>query len=440
MAFSPEQLFFRLEAYPQPGRYCIAYSGGLDSTVLLCALAEIREKLPAPLYALHVNHGLQKDADQWAERCQRQCEALSIPLTVIELNLAVEPGESVEAFAREARYKAFAEHVNAGEMLLTAHHGDDQVETFLLQWLRGSGVHGLSAMPEYKSWQEGWLARPLLGCSRGELEVFAQACGLQWMEDKSNMDLRFDRNFLRNEIVPRLKARWPGLVATSGRSARHCASAAGLADEIAATDLDTCGGENSYRLSLDAITRLSQSRQENLLRNWVAGHKLETPNSHKIRRILSEVMVARADADPVVTWAGIQVRRFGRELYLLPRLPAEATGWSSPWHGNEGLVLPEGLGELKLVKAGSGFKNDVLTAGRVSVGFRREGLQCTPSGRSGSRSFKRLMQDFSVPPWLRNRVPLLFVDDKLAAVGDVCLCEPYGKEDLELEWKRDRFL
>lgn len=440
MAFSPEQLISRLSDYPRPGRYWIAFSGGLDSTVLLHALSSVRSQLPAPLSALHANHGLQDKAGQWAAHCRRVCARLTIPLTEIELNLVVPPGESVEATARSARYRAFAKQVAADQMLLTAHHADDQVETFLLQWLRGAGVHGLAAMPECRTWQQGWLARPLLPYSRDELQAFAEAAGLNWMEDESNTELRFDRNYLRHEIIPLLRDRWPGLVMTSARSARHCASAANLADETADSDLEACRGKNSFRLSLSALCKLSRPRQENLLRHWIARHHLETPNAHRIRRILSEVVTARQDADPVVTWAGTQVRRFGAELYLLPSLPPEMPDWSTNWDGSGDLILPGGLGRLKLAKSSPGFAADFLRRGRVSVGFRREGLSCTPSGRRGSRSFKRLMQDLSIPPWLRTRIPLLFVDDTLAAVGEAVVCHPFSSQDFELQWERDVFL
>ena len=193
-------------------RLFIAYSGGLDSTVLLHATARVRLELDGEIHAIHADHGLQADSRTWSEHCEQQCAALDIQLHKVHLELQIPAGESLEAVAREARYQAFAKILGPGDALLTAHHADDQVETVLLQLFRGAGVAGLAGMPRVKSWHRGWLLRPLLPFSRQQLEHYADEYSLRWMEDTSNLDVRFSRNQLRRRVVPELKARWPALL------------------------------------------------------------------------------------------------------------------------------------------------------------------------------------------------------------------------------------
>lgn len=426
---------------PAYGRLFIAYSGGLDSSVLLHATARLRLELDCEIHAIHADHGLQADSRTWSEHCEQQCAALDVQLHKVHLDLRIPPGESVEAVARDARYKAFAEIVGPGDVLLTAHHADDQVETVLLQLLRGAGVSGLAGMPRVKPWHQGWLLRPLLPISRQELEQYAVEHALHWMEDASNNDVRFSRNLLRHRVVPELKARWPGLLKTIGRSAGHCANAAKLVDDLAEMDLNTCLGTNPWRLSMAGLKRLSRTRQENLLRYWIRRQGLNLPNAHKIRRILSEVMTAGEVSHPLVKWQGVELRRYAGELYLMPPLPAAGVGWQTCWDGSSTLRLPAGLGELLVDKQYMGIPESAWRECRVQVGFRHSGFKCTPAGRTGSRSFKRLCQDMNIPAWLRPLVPLLLLDGEPVAVADYCMCKPFAESVVKaITWRRDAWL
>ena len=415
--------------------YRLALSGGLDSVVLLHALHDIAPELEAPFEAVHVNHGLHGDALEWENFCEELCASLDVPLTSLQLQLEAVRGFSLEALAREARYSIIAEELTEGEMLLTAHHGDDQVETFLLQLLRGAGVQGLASMPVSREWSSGWLARPLLDFSRAELEAWAREQGLCWREDPSNRETDIRRNYLRHEVIPLLKEQWPGLVATTARSAGHCAEAARVLRELAEDDLmPVLDPARPWQLPLQGLAALSDERLKNLLRYWINSHDLPVPGQKVLARILREVIPAREDALPQVDWDGGQLRRYRGRLYLMPSLPpVPDASLVLDWDGYDRLALPPGLGSLSARESVSWLRSG------VSVVFRQEGMSCRPAGREGERSFKRLCQDLHIPPWLRSRLPLLVRNGRLLAVADYCLCEPQSGE-MPVAWERPEWL
>jgi len=434
----PQRLLEQLRSLPEPRGYLVALSGGLDSMVLLHLMAALRSNLPAPLRAVHIHHGLHPDADLWSRHCRERCAALSVPLTVCRVEVAAGPRRSLEAAAREARYGAIGEILGEGEMLLLAHHGDDQVETFLLQLLRGAGVEGLAAMPPVRAWRRGWMARPLLGENRAGLRRWAEAQGIAWMEDPGNADRRMARNYLRHEVLPLLQRRWPGLEATVGRSARHCAEAAQLLGELAVLDLEKAGESHPWRLGLEALMRLSPARQRNLLRHWMRRNGVTPPPADVLARVLRELPGARRDAAPEVHWKGGALRRYRDRLYLFPGpLPPAPEKRVLHWRGDAPLRLPGGLGELRL----EGARPAWFPEAGVEVRFRHQGFRCRPAGREGSRSFKRLCQELGIPPWLRPRLPLVVVRGQLAAVADRVLCHPFGGGgESPFRWVRDPWL
>jgi tRNA(Ile)-lysidine synthase len=441
MSFTTDRLYQVLSGWPTPSRYRVALSGGLDSTVLLYALAALRELLPAPVTAAHVNHGLQGEAPQWASHCAQLCSELHIPLENIELHLQPQPGQSLEAVAREARYEALAASMEAGELLLTAQHQDDQAETLLLQLLRGAGVAGLAAMPELAPMLPGQLGRPLLEVTRDELAAYAVAHRLSWVEDPSNRLLDHDRNYLRHEVIPRLKARWPAAAATLSRSAAHCAAADRVLGDFARQDLRQCR-LSGHRLAIPPLLQLPAERQYNLLRAWIEQSGLPMPPARKLDRILAEVIPAREDAQPLVAWPGAELRRYRDALWLTPPLPEAPGDWQHAWVGEQALALPEGLGVLTTVQGQGGIDPERWQGGARQVLYRREGLSCRLPGREGSRSLKKLFQELGVPPWLRERVPLLLIDGELAAVGDYCVCAPFAVAHggMVLHWRRPAWL
>lgn len=407
----------RLDPSGTAGQLCVALSGGLDSSVLLHALAALRERAPAPgLRALHVNHGLQPDASAWAEACRALCRRLELPIEVIELSLAPVRGASVEAEARDARYAALAARLHPGEWLLTAHHRDDQLETVLIQLLRGAGIAGLSAMPELARFGGGWHARPLLDVDRAALEAYATRHALDWVRDPMNDSTRFDRGWLRAEVLPAIRQRWPAAAATVARSASHLAEARVLLDELALAD--AAGIVAGGRLALAGLQRLSRERQVNLLRWWIRSRGLRPPPAARLRAALRELPGARPDAAPAVRWPEGELRRFRGCLYALhplpelPELPDERAA------AVDVLDLGPGLGTFELVAGDQGGLRLPLSPAPV-IRFRAggEGLRTHP-GRPRKR-LKDLCREAGIVPWMRPRLPLVYVGERLAAVGDL---------------------
>ncbi len=425
MAFTPTHLLRALKELPPPRRYLIALSGGCDSVVLLHAMAAIRGELPAGLLAIHVDHGLQEDAGRWAAHCETLTQQLGIELLQITLKLQPARGESLEAMARDARYSAIQAKMTAGDMLLTAQHQDDQAETVLLQLLRGSGPGGLAAMPRCSTFGAGFHARPLLGFRRGQLRQYALAQKLRWIEDPSNRDLRFDRNYLREEVMPRLARRWPALSRTLARSAQHCAEAQQLIDGMAA-EASRKAALPGGRLSVQELTALPAAQCRALLRSWIRQRGFPLPDTRHLERIRKEVLHAAPDRNPQVGWAGCELRRYRGQLFLMPPLTPHDPHCILNWDGERPLPLPANLGLLTTGKAEQGIDPEKWQNGRIEIRFRQGGERCRPVGQKHSRSLKKLFQESGIPPWERMRTPLVFIDGQLAAVPGLWICEPFA--------------
>jgi tRNA(Ile)-lysidine synthase len=423
MSFSPAALHAFLERHSSPAAWRVAFSGGCDSAVLLHALAALRERLAAPVSAIHVDHQLQPQSAEWSRRCEAFCAGLGIPCAVVRVDAQPRKGESREAAARRARYGALSGLIGPGEALLTAHHQDDQAETLLLQLMRGTGPRGLAAMPEAAPFGEGMLLRPLLGHSRAELCAYAEREAVAWIDDPSNFDVTFDRNFLRHEVLPLLARRWPAATATMARGARLQAESAQLLDDLAA--LDSADGWDAVHrtFALEPLRRLSPARRRNVLRHALRESGLPLPGSVVLERVLAEVIDARDDAEPFVAWPGGEVRRFRDRLWLMPPLLPAPEGVVLPWDLEAPLLLPGGLGHLRGESAvGQGMR----VTGPVEVRFRTGGERCRPAGRAHHQTLKHLLQEAGVPPWERERLPLIYVGGELAAVGDLWTCHPFA--------------
>lgn len=426
MNFSPNTLCGQLLLRPLPDAWQVAYSGGLDSRVLLQAMAGLRDRLQLPVGAVHVNHGLQAAAEEWETHCRRVCEQLDLELTVLRVDARHASGESPEAAARHARYAALAEWLPAGHCLLTAQHQDDQAETLLLQLLRGGGVHGLAAMPVWTRFGQGTHSRPLLAMSRQSLHAYAVAEGLRWVEDPSNAETGFDRNFLRHDVMPLLQSRWPAVAGNLSRSAGHAAEAAGLLDEMAEMDRMSVSGRQADTLSLSALGGLSPARQRNVLRHWMKQLSGHAPSTEVLARVLNDVLCSRADADPCVRWGRHTVRRYRDELFVLPAREPSGEFAECSWQLDEPLALPLSGGVLTATRAvGQGIRSAALADGGVRIRWRQGGESCRPAGRGHRHSLKNLFQEAGIPPWQRGRIPLLYIGDRLAAVAGLWVCEPF---------------
>ncbi|TCK18436.1 tRNA(Ile)-lysidine synthase [Thiogranum longum] len=431
-----------IPALPDATSYIVAYSGGVDSHVLLHLLAGQREKLCAPLMAVHVDHGIQSQSGEWRAHCESVCDQLKIPFHALQTDGVATPGESPEAAARHARYRVLADWLPEGAALLTAQHRDDQAETLLLQLFRGAGPRGLSAMPPVTSLGQGLLLRPFLDVSRADVLDLAQTCELDWIEDPSNTDTRYDRNLLRHEVLPQLRQRWPGLHTVLARAAAHQSEQAGLADALAGVDLSASCSTDGERLLQSGVKVLAPARQRNLLRYWIHRRGFAMPSQAVLERIREEMLYSRDDAQPVVHWGRAELRRYRGELYLMQALPAQDTSQCMHWdlRNNPELGTASGVLYAKPV-TGEGLYLPDETSG-VDVRFRRGGESLLLPGASHHRTLKNLLQEHSVPGWERERLPLLYSGETLVAVPGIAICEGFqaqaGQAGFALDWSRHR--
>jgi tRNA(Ile)-lysidine synthase len=423
---------------PEATAYCVAYSGGVDSHALLHVLASHRESLFAPLSAVHVNHQIQSQAGDCAVHCQAVCEELQIPFVTLHVDGRARQGESPEAAARTARYLALADWLPAGALLITAQHQDDQAETLLLQLFRGAGPRGLAAMPKLTGLGQGQLLRPLLGYRQADILDYAHEHELRWVEDPTNTDTRYDRNLLRQRLLPQLREHWPGLTQVLARAAGLQADQAELAAALAELDLAACGSSDQPgQLSIPDLLKLNPARQRNLLRHWIELNGFKLPSLKVLQRIESEVLRSREDATPLIQWSGVELRRYRQALYLMAPLEQPDPAESLPWDGLQPLKLANGTLTTVPV-AGSGLR--IAPGALLEVGFRKGGETLQPAGRAGHHTLKKLFQEWSVPDWERSHVPLIYQHHKLVAVAGLCVCEGFStahnEPGYQLCWSR----
>ncbi|MCB1772442.1 MAG: tRNA lysidine(34) synthetase TilS [Gammaproteobacteria bacterium] len=409
---------------PTVDHYCLAYSGGIDSTVLLHLLAEVREDLPAPLSAVHVDHGLHADSTTWAAHCAARCAALGVPCLSLTVDARPVSGQSPEAAARDTRYRAIAAELPRRSLLLTAHHRDDQAETLLLQLLRGSGVEGLAAMPRWRAWEQGWLGRPLLDFGRDEIKALAERRGMQWIDDPSNALQHADRNFLRHRVMPLLQSRWPSAPAAIARSAAHCGVAAESLREQVEVQLGRTESNDRRRLPLNALHGLAVDEAGRLLRAWLRHNGLDMPSTRRLEELRRQALHAGDDRAMAVAVGDQVVRRYRGCLWLTAARPPSPPVSTLIWQGDSADL--GSCGRLERWLAPGGIDTDAWDRGEVSIVFRAPGMRLTPAGRQGSRTFKKLAQEYGVPPWLRESTPILTIDGQPAAVVGICVCEGFA--------------
>lgn len=402
----------------------VAYSGGLDSQVLLHLCLQIRMQHKFEFHAIHVHHGLSLHADQWVEHCQQFCEQNNIPIHLKYVVVDIERA-SQENAARVARYQAFVEMIAPQDILLTAHHQDDQAETLLLQLFRGAGVKGLAAMPICK--QQNYLhARPLLSFSRKNLKDYAEQHNLQWIDDESNSNTKFSRNYLRQEIIPALLNHWPSVQRNISRSAEHCAEAQELLDEFSADLCLQMQGSEINTLSVSKLLNLNPAKQRLVLRSWIYTNGFSLPSRVKLETILKNVLTARWDRVPCVDWEGVEIRRHRDDLYIQAPLTAHDNQIELLWDFNE-IDLP-GIGKLQreLVK-GAGLIPDIK---HVTLRYRRGGEVAYLKNKH--HDLKKLLQEWNVLPWQRDRIPLLYHDEKLISVVGYYIHADYKVKNEEI--------
>jgi tRNA(Ile)-lysidine synthase len=366
------------------------------------------------LVAVHVDHQLHPDSARWGLRAVAEARALGVDCLIETVTTTVAGGVGVEAAARAARYGALEKLLEPGDWLLTGHHLDDQVETLLLNLLRGSGPDGLAAMPEVRRFAAGWLVRPLLDVTRGELAAFASLRKLAWLDDPANAILDFDRNFLRQEILPRLEGRWPDAARRLSRTVERQQEVSSLLAEIGAADLTRIGA--SGRLDVALLLAMSPARRRNALRKAIRDAGLTMPPRTALLSIDDELLPARDDASPLVQWRGGEARRYRGKVYLgkpLAKPPEQPLNFSG-----DSLMLPNGLGTLVLEERGERGLGRAIVERGLSVRWRKGGETLRVTHDGPSRALRKLLQEAGVVPWMRDRLPLIYAGEELVAVAD----------------------
>ncbi|MDP9500895.1 tRNA lysidine(34) synthetase TilS [Bisgaard Taxon 45] len=408
-------------------QFLIGFSGGLDSTALLLLFAKLREKQPhLQLRAIHIHHGLSANADAWVTHCQQICQQVAIPLIVEQVK--IEQHKGIEAGAREARYQAIRNHLLPNEMFATAHHQQDQTETFFLALKRGSGLAGLGAMQRESTVYCLPLCRPLLTFTRQMLLNYVNQAGFPWVEDESNTDSRYERNFLRHEILPRLRQRWPHFDDAVQRSAQHCFEQQQLLNELLQPEFAQHVDKAEHTFQLNDFVLLSPLKQRALLRLWLGQCGLPMPSKVQLCQLIQDVIFAKSDSQPQFQLGEHYVRRYQDKLYLTPHF-ADLSSLRLPIQIGETLTLPDHLGTLTLQQHAEQLHITwahpqhtltsllPLTEERIEVRFRYSGkVRLSPT--QANQDIKKLWQQHGVPVWLRQRIPLIFYADEFkSAVG-----------------------
>lgn len=401
-----------------PSAVVVAYSGGMDSTVLLHLLASDAGIRARGLRGLHVHHGLHPDADLWAQHCLRVCAEIGIDCDIVQVAVDRGSGMGPEAAARHARREAFARTMRPGETLALAQHRDDQAETFLLRALRASGPDGLASMHPWRPFTTGWMWRPLLDTSRAALLAHARAQSLVWIEDPSNIDTALDRNFLRQRVLPLLRERWPDADAAFGRAAMLAAQSSALLNEQDARMLAAVRDGDGAALSIPALLELSAARRARVLRHWVASLGWPPLPAKGLVRINDDLLGIEADHSardrmPSFAWHGVEIRRWRDGLHAVERGRELDTAWCCRWDGSAPLALPNG-DRLQLIGVPA-FDTPLL------VHARRGGERILLPGRDQHhRTLKQVLQEQGIPPWERARMPLISTGENgiLLAVAD----------------------
>lgn len=433
-----EHLDRELARSVRPGaRLTLGLSGGVDSTVLLDLLAQRATRLR--LSCLHINHGISPNAAAWARFCRRLAAEYALPCRVRKVNVAPFRSLGREGAARAARYAAFG--LERADFVVLAQHRDDQAETVLLQLLRGGGVPGLAAMPGATAPGNAagpGLFRPLLDVSREDIEAYAQARGLRWIEDESNADEALARNFVRRRVMPLMRELNAAAGANLARSARHLAEAEVLLGELAAHDAEGCTSRG--RLRVDALQRLGAVRTRNLLRWFIRAHGLEVPGSAALDEVLRQVIGARHDAALQFDLGGAVLRRYRGELWLTPTSSGSAQTGRWIWRGERVWRLPELGGVLRFRRVrGAGLRAVAANAGRVTLRRRAGGESMRPRAGGPRRTVKKLLQEHGVPPWERESLPLVYCDDELACLPGLAVDTAWqagpGEPGLQIVWE-----
>jgi len=425
--------------FPGSGRILVAFSGGPDSVCLAAQLASCANT--RPVSCIHVDHGLDSKSAERARHAVAISRSLGLECVVEQVIVGRKPGRNTgheggtEGGARKARYALFSRLLQRGETLVTAHHADDQAETILMRLLRGAGPTGLAGIPRQRPFGSGWLVRPLLDWKKSEIMAWLEAGNLEWIADPANDDLTFDRNFVRHEIMPLLRARWPGVAGAIRRAGRLSDGAADAVTQVARIDLANCLNPNRL-LSQSCLELLPSFRQAEMLRYWCQKESRPPPPGAPLDEFLGQLKSAASDRQPVLRWADQTLHAYNRWLWLDQERSAPSTD-AIPWSGSNALTLPSAAGQLMLTGSGASLSP------ALTVRFGQPGEKIRLPGRDHHHAVNKLMSEADIPPWQRALWPRLWQDDKLVAVGQRWLDQQFASQlaamDLKLIWKTDLY-
>ena len=388
--------------------FLIAYSGGIDSTALLYFSKKIARKLNKKIRAIHVNHNLNKESIKWEKHCSNFCKDIEVPLIIKDLNIVINKGDSIEEIARKDRYKSICDEISIKTVMMTAHHMEDQAETFLYQLLRGAGAKGLSSMPEIKKYNNGYHIRPFIKFSKKNLENIVQHSNLDYVFDTSNNDINFSRNFIRKSIFPIIEKKWPSYASTISRSANNLAELVKLNDDLAKIDIKEYLLEDINKINLN-VKNLDSYRFNNVIRFWIKKNNFRMPSLSQIESIYRDVFLAGKDKSPCFQCSEYEIRRFNDCVEIMSPLTKHDSSKVYLWEFKKNLVIT--CLSINLSWDNLEDKLGFKVNRNVEVKFRKTGenIQIGDSGKS----LKDFMRENKVPPWMRDRTPLIYIDNEL---------------------------
>ena len=420
-------------------RLLVALSGGVDSVSLLYKLCELRTHYDLSIAALHVDHQIQPESEQWMKHCQAQCDELKVPLKTIKLNLQ-DSGHGQEAAARQARYDWFHSQITPADVLVLAHHMGDQIETVLLRLFRGSGLLGLGAMHEIRQFGLGWMARPLLGVSKEEIIAYARKMDLRYIEDPSNLDTYIDRNFVRHEVLPLIRLRWPSVDQTIFRSSDHLKTIQSSLDKGAQVDLKmflclskpTLLGDYGC-IRIDDLINLDQTRIVDVLRYWIRCEGLTLPSTGKMNELMRQVFGNETMGRGGIRWKEGEFRAYRGFLYLLPVQPKLCNPVTQHWQGLDALRIKEVEVALSVRRRrGSGIRVSFIKNSPFILDWQHKARVIRPSRSRHNRTIKNLFQESGIPSWERCRLPYVYLGDDLVCIPGLAVEKAYAASGTEI--------
>ncbi len=418
-----KDLLLKAASNNKPKNYFVAFSGGMDSTVLLHSLVEL--DLGVPITAIHVNHQNNKFSDEWEKYCSNYAARIDVPFVSHRVDIDMHSGSGIEAAMRNSRYEAFSNHINKNDWLLTAHHKNDQVETLFLNLFRGSGIDGLSGISVKRKFLSGALVRPLLDFSKNELRKYALLNKLTWIEDSSNKDNSMDRNYLRNDIIPQLEKRWPSINKRLTKVTKLASEAKTRSEDLAKIDLKSVGNIDCYNLL--AFKELTDNRQRNLLRYSLAHLNLPQPSYRQLFEITKNLANKNNKSNTFVSWSGVCIYRYNCNLYLITQNDKITNMEDIKIFPNNKMInLGSGMGAISLAQSEAKGIDLELAKKGLDITFRKGGESFKPLGSIHTRRLKKLLQEKKVFPWMRDKIPLLMYENELVSVGNLWVAEKFS--------------